>query len=136
MARSDAVANREGAGALPLDTSRLVNEQLVLLYFVASLTYMLIAMLAGLLFSLQFIHMYPFPGIELFSPARWRFVHTQGVAYGFIANAFLGCLHWAVPRLTLWRVLSDKLSWFIFVAWQAIVLATVVGVLSGQAQAL
>jgi len=114
----------------------LVNERLVLWYFVASLTYLFVAMLAGLLFSFQFLQSYPFTGIELLSPGRWRMVHTNGVAYGFIANAFLGALHWAVPRLTLRPVLGVKLSWFIFVAWQAVVVATVVGLLTGHAQAV
>ena len=63
-------------------------------------------------------------------------VHTNGVAYGFIANAFLGALHWAVPRLTLRPVLNRGLSWFIFFAWQGILLATVVGLLLGHAQAV
>ncbi|MFQ5462465.1 MAG: cbb3-type cytochrome c oxidase subunit I [Phycisphaerae bacterium] len=114
----------------------LVIEKLVLWHFLASLTYLLIAMLAGLLFSMQFLQKYPFPDMELFSPGRWRMVHTNGVAYGFIANAFLGALHWAVPRLTLRRVLSVKLSYFIFFAWQVVVLSTVVGLLTGMAQAV
>lgn len=118
------------------DASPLVNQKLVLLFFVASLTYVLIAMLAGLLFSLQFLNIYPFPDSEFWSPGRWRMIHTQGVAYGFIANAFLGALHWAIPRLTLRPVFSVKLSWFIFFAWQAILLATVGGILAGHAQAL
>jgi cytochrome c oxidase cbb3-type subunit 1 len=114
----------------------LVNEPLVAGYLIASLAYMVIAMLAGLLFAFQFVGWYPLEGMELFSPGRWRLVHTNGVAYGFIANAFLGGLHWAVPRLSLRKVQSEALSWFIFVAWQAVVLATVVGLLAGQAQAV
>ena len=31
----------------------------------------------------------PFNGIELLSPGRWRMIHTNAIAYGFIANAFL-----------------------------------------------
>ncbi len=114
----------------------LVDTRIVLAYFSVSLTFMLIAMLAGLLFSLQFLQIYPFAGIEFFSPGRWRFIHTAGVAFGFIANAFLGALHWSVPRLTLKPVLDKRLSWFIFFAWQAIVLASVVGFLIGHAQAV
>ena len=122
--------------AMAADPRTLVDEKIVLAFLSASLAYVLIAMLAGLLYSLQFIDMYPFAGIEFWSPGRWRFVHTQGVAYGFIANAFLGALHWAVPRLTRHPVLDRRLSWFIFFAWQAILVATVVGVLCGEAQAL
>jgi len=123
-------------GTLPEIPKDLVDEKIVLWYLIASVFFMLVAMLAGFLFSLQFLQWYPLKGIELFSPGRWRFVHTNGVAYGFIANAFLGVLHWAVPRLTLHRVYSRKLSWFIFFTWQFILVATVVGLLTGQAQAV
>ena len=47
----------------------LVDERLVLFYFVASLIYMVASMLAGWFYSLQFIQAYAFPGIELMSPA-------------------------------------------------------------------
>ncbi|MCC7291676.1 MAG: cbb3-type cytochrome c oxidase subunit I [Phycisphaerales bacterium] len=123
------------APKLPADRE-LIETRLVWWYFVAALAYMIVAMLAGAMISLQFLQHYPFPGIELLSPGRWRFVHTNGVAYGFLANGFLGMLHWAVPRLTLRPVLSRPLSYFIFIAWQLIVVATVVGVLTGQAQAV
>lgn len=136
MATASGGVGRAGAITLPSDTSNLVNQKLVLYFMFASLAYVIVAMLAGLLFSLQLLNMNPFAGVEFWSPGRWRLIHTQGVAYGFIANAFLGALHWAVPRLTLRPVLSEKLSWFIFIAWQGIVVATVVGLLLGEAQAL
>lgn len=84
--------------------------------------------------ALQLVHHNPLSGIELFPPGRWRMLHTNAIAYGFIVNAFLGLLHWAVPRLTLRPVLSLRLSWFIFFAWQFVVLSTAVGLLLGQAQ--
>jgi cytochrome c oxidase cbb3-type subunit 1 len=115
---------------------QLVNERLVFYYLVAALCYFGVALLAGLLFALQLLNHNPLSGIELFSPGRWRMVHTNGMAYGFIANAFLGFLHWAVPRLTQRPVLSVGLSWFIFAAWQVVVLATVVGLLVGEAQGI
>ncbi|MCB9865467.1 MAG: cbb3-type cytochrome c oxidase subunit I [Phycisphaerales bacterium] len=118
------------------DHDRLIEVSLVKWHFLTGFAFLLIAMLAGLLFSMQFLQQYPFKGIEIFSPGRWRFVHTQGVAYGFIANIFLGMLYWAVPRLTHRPVLSRPLSWFLFFAWQAVILATAIGVLLGQAQAL
>ena len=58
----------------------------------------------------QLVHWNPLTGTELLSPGRWRMVHTNAVAYGFLANAFLGGLHWAIPRLTLRPVLSRALS--------------------------
>ncbi len=63
-------------------------------------------------------------------------VHTNAIAYGFLANGFLGCLHWVVPRLTLRQVYSNKLSYLIFFAWQAVVVGTAVGLVLGEAQGL
>ena len=118
------------------DEAGLVDEQLVQAYFLAALTFFAIALSGGVLMALQLIHWNPLQGIEIFSPGRWRMVHTNAIAYGFLANAFLGALHWAVPRLTMRPVLDRRLSWFIFVAWQFIVLATAIGILLGEAQAL
>jgi len=114
----------------------LVDERLVLWHMVAAMIFFGVALLAGFLVSLQFLQRYPLPGLEIFSPGRWRMVHTNGVAYGFLANAFLSGLYWAVPRLTLRPVFNRKLSWLIFWAWQAVVGATAVGLVLGQAQAL
>ena len=114
----------------------LVMEKLVRWYFLAALGYFAISLLAGLLMALQLVNHNPLAGIEIFSPGRWRLVHTNAIAYGFIANAFLGMLHWAIPRLTRRPVLDARLSWFIFGAWQVVVLSTAVGLVLGQAQAL
>jgi cytochrome c oxidase cbb3-type subunit I len=120
---------------ISVDAKRpLVETRLVVWYFLAALTFLFISMLGGILMALQLVSWNPLKGIELFSPGRWRMVHTNAVAYGFLANAFLGCLHWAVPRLTLKPVLSRSLSYFIFFAWQTVVLVTVVGILAGYAQ--
>ena len=55
-------------------------------------------MTGGIIMALQLIHWNPLNGIEWLSAGRWRMIHTNAVAYGFIANAFLGVLHWSVPR--------------------------------------
>jgi len=115
---------------------QLVDQKIVAWFFLAALGYLFISMLGGFLMAFQLINHNPLKGIELLSPGRWRMIHTNAVAYGFIANGFLGCLHWAVPRLTLKPVLSRQLSWFIFLAWQVVVLSTAAGILFGHAQAL
>lgn len=115
---------------------QLVETRLVIWFFLAALGYLFISMLGGFLMALQLVHWNPLRGIELFSPGRWRMIHTNAVAYGFLANAFLGALHWAVPRLTLKPVLHKSLSYFIFFAWQMVVLATAGGILLGEAQGL
>lgn len=114
----------------------LVETRLVIWFFLAALLYLFISMLGGFLMALQLVRANPWPGIELLSPGRWRMIHTNAVAYGFLANAFLGALHWAVPRLTLKPVFSRPLSYLIFFAWQIVVLSTAGGILLGEAQGL
>ncbi len=114
----------------------LVIERLVIWYFLASLVYLIISMLGGFLMAFQLVDRNPLRGIELLSPGRWRMIHTNAIAYGFLANAFLGALHWVVPRLTLRQVASRSFSYFIFAAWQVVVLSTAVGIMLGEAQGL
>ena len=109
----------------------LVDEKIVLAHFVASLVFLTVSMLAGILMALQLVHWNPLKGVELFSPGRWRMIHTNAIAYGFLANAFLGALNWAIPRMTFQPVASRALNWFIFWAWQVIVGATAVGIIVG-----
>ena len=91
-------------------TNELVDERIVVGYFLAALAICSISMLGGLLMALQLVHWNPLRGIELLSPGRWRMIHTNAIAYGFLANAFLGALHWAMPRLTFRPVLDRRLS--------------------------
>jgi cytochrome c oxidase cbb3-type subunit 1 len=114
--------------------AKLVDEKLVTAYLLAALGYFFVSLAGGFLMGFQLINHNPLKGIELFSPGRWRMIHTNAIAYGFIANAFIGLLHWAIPRMTLRPVLSARLSWFIFFAWQGVVLSTAVGIVLGQAQ--
>ncbi len=114
----------------------LINIGLVKWHLAVGFGFLIIAMLMGIFYALQFSNAYPFPGIELLSPGRLRMVHTNGVAYGFIVNCFLGALYWVVPRLTKRKVLSDRLGWLIFWVYLFIVLWAVVGILTGHGQAV
>jgi cytochrome c oxidase cbb3-type subunit 1 len=110
---------------------RLVETRLVQWYFIMALVYLAVSMAGGIIVALQLVHWNPLNSIEFFSPGRWRMVHTNAIAYGFLANSFLGALHWVVPRLTLRPVLSHGLSYFIFFAWQVIVLSTAGAIIVG-----
>lgn len=132
---SSTIANDWATPAAPIPRHQeLVEERLVWWYFLAAIGYLIVSMTGGFVMAFQLISHNPLRGIELLSPGRWRMIHTNAVAYGFLANGFLGCLHWAVPRLTLRPVLSRSLSYFIFFAWQAVVLSTAVGIMLGEAQ--
>jgi cytochrome c oxidase cbb3-type subunit 1 len=113
-----------------------VNLLIVKQHLVAAVVFFTLALFAGLLYSAQFLQAYPFKNTPWLSPGRVRMVHTNLIAYGFICNAFLGGMYWAVPRLTGVSVYSDKFATLIFRVWQAVVVATFVGLLCGQAQAV
>jgi cytochrome c oxidase cbb3-type subunit 1 len=114
----------------------LVNLTLVRLHLTASAVFLVASLLGGLAYAFQFNNLYPFAGVEWLSPGRVRMVHTNMAAYGFIANAFIAGLLFAIPRLTKKTILSDKLGWLIFAAWQLILVLTLVGQLLGYGQAV
>ena len=124
------------ATAAQLDNKPLINIALVRAHLIVGFAFVIVAMLAGILYALQFNNLYPFPGVEWLSPGRVRMIHTNGVAFGFIVNVFLGALYWVVPRLTKRVVFSDALGWLIFWVYLFIVLWAVVGMLSGHGQAV
>jgi cytochrome c oxidase cbb3-type subunit 1 len=113
----------------------LVSYGLVEAHLLFSFVVLLIVVLAGLLYSLQFIDLYPFKDVAFLSPGRVRMVHTQAVAYGWLANAFFGIIYYMIPKLTGHKILSEKLGWFVFYAYQTLVLATVFLILAGFGQA-
>ncbi len=123
-----------GAPTAAVTARSLVNRPLVHAHLLAGIGWFLVAILAGLLFSTQFVRHYLFPDQELLSPGRVRMVHTHLVAFGFIFNCLLGGMIWAVPRLCGQRILSDKLGWLIFGVWQAIMLSAMAGILAGHGQ--
>ena len=132
--------SRESTAVSPSDAPAapvpLVRRDLVKWHLIAGVTWLTIALFAGLFYSLQLLQSWPLPKIAVLSPGRIRLIHTNLIAFGFLTNAFLAMLYWTVPRLTGIRVASAKLGWLIFAAWNAIILATWVGLHLGEAQAV
>ncbi|MFN0204968.1 MAG: cbb3-type cytochrome c oxidase subunit I [Planctomycetota bacterium] len=117
--------------------SEIVNYVRVRAWLAAGFFWFSAAILAGFLYSLQFLRNYPFAGIEWLSPGRVRVTHTSGVAFGFLVTATIGLMEYVIPKLTNRPVLSQKVGWLAFFVWNAIIAATVVGYLVfGQMQAI
>ena len=114
----------------------LVNYRLIQAHLMAAAFFLLVSMLAGYLYSLQFLGYFPFAGSSNWSPGHWRLIHTNMAAYGWLVNGFTGMLYYVVPRLTGKKVLSDKLGHVIFWAWQAILLLAIGGFLTDRTQAI
>src|SRR5271154_4457649 len=82
----------------------------------AALASVLYVALLGLAMSIKF-HTPDWLG-RVASPAggRRRYAHTQGLFFGWLGNAFLAFLYFAVPRLAGRPVTSGRLGWALFVA--------------------
>lgn len=111
----------------------LVNKPLIRAFIGAALVYLVVALLAGLLMSLQFLARYPFPTIELLAPGRMRFVHTNLAGYGMLVNALLAGTLWAIPRLT-GRPIQPTFGWIVFWFYQALVVLSGAALVTGGAQ--
>jgi len=120
----------------PATAAELVSTGLVKWHFIFAVCFMLTSMFGGFLVSLNFIGIYPFPDFEWLSVNRVRLLHTNEIAYGFLVNAFVGAMYYAVPRLTGRPVFSKPLGWVILGVWQFIVFATSIGQLLGFSQAV
>lgn len=114
----------------------LVCFPLVKAHMYISVLFSMIVVLAGLTYSLQFINLYPFGDFEFLSPGRVRMIHTQAVAYAWLANIFFGILLYMIPKLTQKPIYSEKWGWFNFFAYNFLILLTVVLILGGYAQAV
>ncbi len=119
-----------------VESPSLVPYDVIKAHLWVATALIIIVVLAGLGYSLQFIDLYPFKGVEFLSPGRVRMVHTQGVAYGWLANAFFAIVYWMIPKLTGKPLLSHRLAWFTFWVYNALVVGAVVMILAGYAQAL
>lgn len=114
----------------------VVSYPLVKAHLLISLVFIIVVVLTGLTYSLQFIDLFPFPNIEWLSPGRIRMVHTQGVAYAWLANIFFGIMLYFVPKLTNKPILSEKFGWFCFWVYNLLIVLTVLLILGGHAQAI
>ncbi|MFI5391664.1 MAG: cytochrome oxidase, partial [Bacteriovoracales bacterium] len=94
------------------------------LYFAVVMSF--IVVVAGLTYSMQFISLYPFPKIEWLSPGRIRMIHTQAIAYAWLANIFFAIVLYMLPKLTQKPILSVKFGWFCFYFYNLLILLTVV----------
>jgi cytochrome c oxidase cbb3-type subunit 1 len=118
------------------DGRSLVEYSLIKLHLAAAGLALLVSMVAGFLYSLQFVGFYPFPGNAVLAPGHMRLMHTNMAAYGWLVNGFTAMLYYVVPRLTGKRIWSAKVGKLIFYVWQLILVSAIGGFLMDRAQAI
>lgn len=114
-----------------------VEFGLIKAHAIAAMVTLLISVTFGILVSLK-LHMPDFASADpLLTWGRLRYNHTQGIFFGWLGNAFLMFLYYAVPMLSMRPVLDRKLGWLLFVLWNfAVVLPGWLLVLAGVSQSL
>ena len=122
-----------GVSASPIELS---DRRLVLWHFSAGLMFLVITLVAGSLTSLQMAGWHPFPGISWLSAGRWQMIESTAAIYGFLTNAFVGSLHWIVPRITGKSVRNRAFSQLSLWLWQVVVLGALTGIVAGDAQGI
>ena len=99
----------------------LVDTPLVAAHGLAALVTVLIAVVFGILISLQFF----LPDVTgswlSMAWGRMRYAHTQGIMLGWLGNAFLAFLYHAVPVLAGRPVTSARLGRWLFGLWNFVV---------------
>jgi cbb3-type cytochrome c oxidase subunit I len=97
------------------------EHTLVRAHGLAALAMVLYSALLGLTVSLKF-HLPDFLGGQAWLTwGRLRYAHTQGIFFGWLGNAFLMFLYYAVPRLADRPVTSRRLGWALFFTWNFLV---------------
>jgi hypothetical protein len=60
-------------------------------------------------------------GVPWLSWGRIRYIHTQGLFFGWLGNAFLAFLYYDVPRLAGRPVTSTRVGWALFLVWNGLI---------------
>ncbi|MDH3506039.1 MAG: cbb3-type cytochrome c oxidase subunit I [Gammaproteobacteria bacterium] len=118
-------------------TEHRVDTLLVAAHGIAALVTLLIAVVFGLIISLQFFLPDLTGSVLPLGWGRLRYAHTQGVMFGWLGNAFLAFLYHAVPVLTGQAVTSRRLGLWLFGIWNfAVMIPGWILVLAGVSQPL
>lgn len=136
-------------------TTITYNDKSVRYFLWASIIWALVAMTAGVLAALQMnISMeiirestvlrpiveflsggtLETEGIPYITFGRLRPVHTNAAIFAFVGNMMFAGIYYSTQRLCRCRIASDKLTWFHFWSWQAIIVAAAVTLPLGLTQ--
>lgn len=97
--------------------SRLTETALVKAHTLAALVLVGYTVLVGVMIAFKLSYPDLMGKSDWLTWGRLRYAHTQGVFFGWLGNAFLAFLYYAVPRLAERPVTSRALGWVLFIAW-------------------
>ncbi|MGJ8654939.1 MAG: cytochrome-c oxidase, cbb3-type subunit I [Akkermansiaceae bacterium] len=130
-------------------TTITYNDKCVRWFTWASIIWGVVAMLAGLIVSLQLnITMMPGvswieylsggtmteEGLPYLTLGRLRPVHTNAAIFAFVGNMIFAGVYYSTQRLCRCRVASDKLTWWHFWSWQLVIVSAAITLPIGLTQ--
>ncbi|MEL6330053.1 MAG: cytochrome-c oxidase, cbb3-type subunit I [Planctomycetota bacterium] len=133
---SDTSQGQPSASASPAIETFEYDDQIVRMFTLATLTWGLVATLAGLVVALQLVlptvvdklpeglhWLRALYEVEFLSFGRLRPLHTNAAIFAFAGNSVFAAIYYSTQRLCKARMFSDLLGRLHFWGWQAIIVA-------------
>ena len=94
-----------------------VEEDLMRAHAFAALAALLVSALFGTIVAIKLVQPDFLAGAAWSTWGSLRASHTQGIMFGWLGNAFLAFLYFAIPRLAGRPVMSRRLGWWLLALW-------------------
>ena len=131
--RPQAVVEREKPPLTPASVAAY-DDDIVKLFFGATIVWAVVGMLVGLTIALQLAWWPANMGTPYTSFGRLRPIHTNAVIFAFAGNVVFTAIYYSLQRLLKVRMWSDLLSRIHFWGWQLIIVAAAVTLAFGFTQ--
>ena len=112
----------------------LVDKRLVIAWFSASLFWVIVAPVLGLVAAMKLDDPTFMDGIEWWQFGRLRIAHVNGVIFGFFSTALIGFMCYAVPKLCGRPMASPRACWAGWGLFNLVILVGESGLLAGYIQ--
>jgi len=107
------------------------DNKIVRAFGYATVLFAIVGMLAGLWVAIQFYAPAASLNLAPTTFGRLRPLHTNAIIFAFVGNCIFTGVYYSLQRLCKTRMFSDKLSWFHFWGWQAIIASAAITLLLG-----
>ena len=110
---------------MTMDTFRYDNR-IVRAFSIATVIWAIVGFSAGLLAACELFWPGLNAGLQYITFGRLRPLHTNAVIFAFVGNGMFAGIYYSLQRLCRARLFCDRLSWFHFWGWNAIIIAAAV----------
>src|SRR3954463_846177 len=102
------------------------DNRIVRNFAVATVIWSIVGMSAGLLAAVQLFYPAANLNLQYITFGRLRPLHTNAVIFAFVGNGMFMGIYYSLQRLCKARMFSDRLSWFNFWGWNAIIVSAAI----------